>query len=59
MRFLQNNRRDFTLFYVKACEFPLASLHYALSLAQTGRLRWYAMTIAVGAAAIMAIGALR
>ena len=58
MRFLQNNRGDFTLFYVKACEFPIASLHYALSLAQTGKLRWYAMTIALGAAAIMAIGAL-
>jgi NADH-quinone oxidoreductase subunit L len=57
LRFINNNRRDVTLFYVKACELSFSSLHYALSLAQTGKLRWYAMTIAVGAAAIMAIGA--
>jgi NADH-quinone oxidoreductase subunit L len=55
VRAIRNNRKDFTLFYVKACTILCAAPHYALSLCQTGKVRWYAMTIALGAAAILAM----
>ena len=51
-------RRDPLVFYVKAIARSAESLHKALSLTQTGNVRWYAAGIALGAVIIMAIGVL-
>jgi NADH-quinone oxidoreductase subunit L len=52
------NRRDVSIAYVGAISRVAEALHYLLSMTQTGRVRWYAAGVGIGAVVLIGIGVL-
>jgi NADH-quinone oxidoreductase subunit L len=52
------NRNDVGISYVGAVSRVAEGLHYLLSMTQTGRVRWYAASVGIGAVLLIGIGVL-
>jgi NADH-quinone oxidoreductase subunit L len=52
------NRRDVVDLFFAAIAWLTTALHRLLSLTQTGRVRWYATAVAIGAAIVIAMAVL-
>ncbi len=52
------NRNDVSIAYVGAVSRVAEALHYLLSMTQTGRVRWYAAGVGIGAVILIGIGVL-
>jgi NADH-quinone oxidoreductase subunit L len=52
------NRNDVGIAYVGAVSRVAEAAHYLLSMTQTGRVRWYAASVGIGAVLLISIGVL-